>query len=116
MAVLYPRQVAAEQAGTLLDVSLRHTFLQPVVSNGLADVDLGEHGRMRRSNQSGNFWQVEISAMTKVVQLVSGPGTELALLRHCASNELPAEPAYFFKFSARKATVRFQASAASSAR
>jgi hypothetical protein len=71
MAVLYARQVAAQQAGALLDVSLRHTFLQPVVSDGLADVDLGEHCRMRHINQIGIFWQVEISAMTKPVQIRS---------------------------------------------
>src|SRR5712691_3800411 len=43
VAVLYARQVAAQQAGTFFDVSLRHAFLQPVVPNGFADVDLGEH-------------------------------------------------------------------------
>jgi len=63
MAILHARQVAAQQAGALLNVSLRHTFLQPVVSNGLADVDLGEHCRMRHINQIGIFWQVEISAI-----------------------------------------------------
>jgi hypothetical protein len=75
MAVLYARQVAAQQAGPLLDVSLRHTFLQPVVSDGLADVDLGEHFRMRHSNQIGIFWQVEISAMGRTTFL---PGLDKA--------------------------------------
>src|SRR6202167_4644130 len=68
MAVLYARQVAAQQAGALLDVSLRHAFLQPVVSDGLADIDLGEHCRMRHINHPGIFWQVEFSAITKLVQ------------------------------------------------
>src|SRR5208337_334611 len=63
MAVFHARQVAAQQAGALFDVSLRHAFLQPVVADGLADVDLGEHCRMRHSNQIGIFWQVEFSAM-----------------------------------------------------
>jgi hypothetical protein len=31
-------QVAAQQAGALFDVALGHAFLQPVVSDGLADV------------------------------------------------------------------------------
>jgi hypothetical protein len=65
MPVLYARKVAAQQAGALFDVSLRHPFLQPVVSDGLADVDLGEHFRMRHSNQIGIFWQVEIRAISQ---------------------------------------------------
>jgi hypothetical protein len=32
------REVAAQEARALLNVSLRHAFFQPEVSNGLADV------------------------------------------------------------------------------
>src|SRR6202035_434832 len=66
VAVLYARQVAAQKASALFNVSLRHAFLQPVVSNGLADVDLWEHCRMRHSNHIGIFWQVKISALIQV--------------------------------------------------
>jgi hypothetical protein len=35
--------IAAQQAGAFLNVALGHASLQPVVSNGLAYVDGGEH-------------------------------------------------------------------------
>src|SRR6202011_1288525 len=38
MPVFYPREVAAQQSCALLDVTLGHAFLQPVVPDGLADV------------------------------------------------------------------------------
>jgi hypothetical protein len=67
VAVLDSGKVAAQQAGAFLDVSLRHASLEPVVSNGLADVYLRKHFRMRHSNQIGIFWQGEISAMWKTI-------------------------------------------------
>src|SRR6202034_781635 len=88
VAVLYARKVAAQQASALFDVSLRHAFLQPVVSDGLADVDGRKHCRMRHSNQIGIFWQGEISAMTKLVQSRFDLHWNLWMLRHCASNNL----------------------------
>src|SRR5467141_2864037 len=45
MAVFYSRKIAAQQAGAFLNVALGHAFLQPVVSNGLADVYGGEHDK-----------------------------------------------------------------------
>jgi hypothetical protein len=38
MSVFHTREVAAQQAGALFDVALGHTFLQAVVSDGLAYV------------------------------------------------------------------------------
>src|SRR5579872_990707 len=58
VSVFDARQVAAQQPGPFLDVALRHTFLKPVVPDGLADIHGREHFRMRNGNQSGNFWQV----------------------------------------------------------
>src|ERR1700733_14651136 len=126
MAVFDARQVAAQQAGTLLDVSLRHAFLQPVVSNGLADVDLGEHCRMRHSNQIGIFWQVEISAIEEVHfggarycrnrPCFNSVQETIGLLNVTTAAARSSARCYFFKLSARKLTVRFQASAASEAR
>ncbi|HTT24073.1 MAG TPA: hypothetical protein VMG82_34430, partial [Candidatus Sulfotelmatobacter sp.] len=46
----------------LFDVALRHSFLEPVVSDRLADIHGREHFRMGHGNQSGNFWQGEICA------------------------------------------------------
>src|ERR1700685_4023928 len=51
VAVFYARQVAAQQTGALLNVSLGHAFLQPVVSDGLADVNGRKHFRMIHSNE-----------------------------------------------------------------
>ena len=58
MSVFDTREVAAQQSRALLDVALGHTFLKPVVADGLADIHGREHFRMGHSNQSGNFWQV----------------------------------------------------------
>src|SRR5580704_16004740 len=86
MAVLDPGEIATQQSGAFFDVSLRHALLQPVVSDGLADVYLREHFRMRHSNQIGNFWQVEISAMTKLVQSGIGRRQGWALFIQRARN------------------------------
>jgi len=74
MSVLHPRKIAAQQASTFLDVALRHSFLQTVISNGLADVHdeasdwtLG----MLNSNQSSTVWQVEIRAMRKNFRVIA---------------------------------------------
>src|SRR5580693_3644245 len=90
MAVFYAGQVATQQAGALLNVPLGHAFLQPVVSDGLADVDLGEHFRMRHSNQTGIFWQVEISAIPKPLSSYDLTGWDPGMLKQCIRNELPA--------------------------
>src|SRR6202140_5353923 len=58
MSVFDARQVAAEKAGSLFDVALRHAFLEPVVADGLADIHGREHDRMGHSNQISIFWQV----------------------------------------------------------
>src|ERR1700684_1176965 len=73
VTVLYTRQVAAQQPRALLDVSLRHALLQPVVSDGLADVDGRKHCRMRHSNQIGIFWQVKISGTSKPIYFMDAP-------------------------------------------
>src|SRR6516225_7775283 len=65
MAGFHTRQVAAEEAGALFYVALRHPFLEPVVSDRLADIHGREHYRMAHGNQSGNFWQGEICAIRR---------------------------------------------------
>src|SRR4029077_17281676 len=75
--VFHPRKVATQQAGALFDVPLGHASLQPVVSDGLADVH-------RESNQNRPPWMCCI--VTRVVpsgkrnfvalQLVMGVGTQ----------------------------------------
>ncbi len=63
VTVFDARKVAAEKAGALFDVALRHAFLKAVVADGLADIHCREHFRMGHGNQSGNFWQGEICAI-----------------------------------------------------
>ena len=55
VAVLYPRKVAAQQAGTLLDVALRHPPLQPVAADGHANLD--------RARLRGNRRKVLLNCM-----------------------------------------------------
>jgi hypothetical protein len=38
MAVLHTRQIAAQQAGALFNVALRHASLQTEITDGLADI------------------------------------------------------------------------------
>jgi hypothetical protein len=38
VAVFHPGEVTTQQTGPFFNVSLRHTFLQPVISDGLADI------------------------------------------------------------------------------
>jgi hypothetical protein len=108
MAIFNSRQVAAEQSGALLDIALRHPFLQPVGSDGLANVDRGEHGRLRHSNQNGTLWQVEISAMTKLVQ--SSHAT------HCGGSMLRRRPINNFDSEVGAAPSRLMQKADSSLR
>ena len=82
---------------------------------------------MRHINQIGIFWQGEIRAMTKSVQIRGLTKDEPRLSLHSVQEMITSpcqarrsrgrpSPGYFFKVPARKLTVRFQASAASAAR
>jgi hypothetical protein len=68
MAVFDTRKIAAQQSGTLFDITLGHAFLQPVISDCLADIHWEEFSftlGMLNSNQSSTVWQVEIRAIAK---------------------------------------------------
>jgi hypothetical protein len=81
---------------------------------------------MRHSNQIGIVWQVEISPLSKTVLNQRLTFRKVFLLERRPRNDRPKKEVgitnfeslliYFFKFSARKVTVRFQESAASAAR
>src|SRR5258708_29902663 len=78
------------------------------------------------SNQYGIFWQVEIRAIRHPLLVRAWLTGTAALLLQCIRNKTPDgaafskrtenPQAYFFSVAARKSTVRFHASAASSAR
>src|ERR1019366_4027988 len=131
VAVFHARQVAAQKSGSLFDVALRHTFLQPVVADGLADIHCGEHFRMGHSNQISIFWQVGNSCYAADIGAIRESNGIQRSFTHVqrfactackqpiGANARPAgclKPSYFFSVPARKSTVRVHASAASAAR
>src|SRR5262249_34710737 len=85
VSVFDARQIAAKQAGALFEVALRHSFLEPVVSDRLADIHGREHFRMGHGNHSSNFWQGEICANPWNVRAMWKTNrTEQYALRRCS--------------------------------
>src|SRR5439155_7535105 len=118
MPVLHPRQIAAQQAGALFNVALGHPPMQPEVPDSFADI--------HRKN-----FQVRLPWMARIVTRVVPSGKwkfiktwpckmrapkSMVLSTRRKFLELKIEVHHFFKVSARNFVVRFQASAASSAR
>lgn len=64
VAVLYARQIAAQQPSTFFDIALRHALLQAIIADRLTNVhcgfSLGQRSGVRAdSNQSRTFLQAE---------------------------------------------------------
>ena len=91
VAILYAREVAAQQSGALFNVTLRHIFAQPETTNGLAYVHgisnsiLEQPGECVNSNQSSSFWQAQFFA------------PETALGRRARAYTEPIHVAYFYE-------------------